>query len=133
MSHHNRLHPANFEESLKITVEPIESGDDCAYLVYAAGHGGMQKQFAADKGAAVKLIDKLLDQTTFAGNVLEVGDTLDVHFAKASAGKQRLTHDQLELLQELFTKATWTRDARPVAAIAKRAIVAGVESFYKGE
>ena len=82
---------------------------------------------------AVKLIDTLLDQTTFSGNVLEVGDALDVHFSNASAGKQKLTHDMLALLQELFTKATWTRAARPVATGAKKAIVAGVESFYKGE
>ena len=48
---HNRLHPAHFEESLKITVRPIEHGDDCAYLVYIAGHGAIQEQFALDKDA----------------------------------------------------------------------------------
>ncbi len=61
MSHRNRQHPANFEESLKINVEPIEQGDECGYLVYAAGHGGIQKQFAADKDAALVCIAEALE------------------------------------------------------------------------
>ena len=58
---HNRLHPANHEEPLKITVEPIESGDDCAYIVFAAGHGAQQKQVAANKGAVRVCISTILD------------------------------------------------------------------------
>ena len=81
----------------------------------------------------VKLVDTLLEQTTVAGKAVEVGDALDKHFAQAQAGQQSLSHDELALLQELLTLATFTRAARPVAARAKKAIVAGVKSFYKPE
>ena len=81
----------------------------------------------------VKIIDTLLEQTTVAGKAVEVGASLDVYFAAAKAGRQALSHDQLALLQELLTLATFTRAARPVAARAMKAIVAGVKSFYKPE
>ena len=79
----------------------------------------------------VRLIDALLEQTSFAGNVVEVGDSLDALFASASAGALELTHDQLALLAELFTKARFTRAARPAATRAKKLILTAHNSFYK--
>lgn len=79
----------------------------------------------------VKLIDTLLEQTSFAGNVVELGDSLDALFSSAVAGELELSHDELALLGEIFTKARFTRAARPCAARAKAIITAAYQSFYK--
>jgi len=79
----------------------------------------------------VRLIDTLLEQTSFGGNVVELGDSLDTLFSSATAGALELSHDQLALLDEIFHKARFTRAARAAATRAKAIIVAAHRSFYK--
>ncbi len=79
----------------------------------------------------VGLIDNLLDQTSFAGNVVQLGSSLDDLFSGAAGGAFELSHDQLALLGEIFTKARFTRAARPAATRTKAIVTEAYRSFYK--
>jgi len=96
----------------------------------AAFNGTDKTQIDLDADC-IELIDTLLGQTSFAGNVVALGDALDVLFSSAGAGELELSHDELALLGEIFTKARFTRAARPAAARAQAIITAAYQSFYK--
>lgn len=84
---------------------------------------------------AVKIIDALLDQCSFSGASLDLGNSLDALFGLDLEPDARarfpVSHDQLALLCEIFTKAAFTRAARPSAARAQAIIVTAHQSFYK--
>lgn len=59
--HLNREHPANGQENFKITIEPIEHGAECGFMVYLAGHGGTQRTFAANRAEVKDRIGDALE------------------------------------------------------------------------
>ncbi len=66
MSHRNRDHPAHLHETVRIDIETIESGDECAYVVLLRGHGGLQRQVVADvAGVKAAIADGLEDWQTY--------------------------------------------------------------------
>ena len=81
----------------------------------------------------IRLVNNLLAKAEFTENVEELSDSLKDYFSQTNAGSQVMSHDQLALLVELFTKASFTNAALPTAEKVIKIIAAALNSFYEGE
>lgn len=57
------MHPAHKVPALRITVEGVQHGEDCAYMVEGTGHGEKRiKQLALNQGDVKAVAETIIDR-----------------------------------------------------------------------